>query len=745
MATADDFLQQGIAAVQAGQIADGRRYLAQAIKLDPQNEQAWIWMSGVVDTDEQRIQCLQQALAINPLNEIAIKGLRALGIPTGAPEESPQMPPGEPEEVAPAAQSGLAAPDGIPLPDPTAIARAQQEVRPILEELLDLQETRHLDMSWLPPGKVRTGSREPLLRNPLVLAIGGGLVAFVLIVVLASALIGALHNRQAARQQASSSAPRPTPTITRTPPPTRTPTPEGDPLTPEPTLDPGDAPRGDLAYGVTLTPPYILTPHPSSPHLNNAITAFYEGRYEETVDLVDQAFEAGDEAIDGYYFKGMALFYLGKNDEASEIIREGLSINGNFAPLHAARGAIFLEEDQIEQARTEYQLARELDPELDLAVLGLAQIDLLEGEYEQALAVIDEARVQRNKYNTNLLVVTGEIYLAQGRENDALAVGNLAHYIDPGSPQVMSFLARTRLSMGLAESAMFGLEAFVDQVDPFNAGAWTLLARAYQMQGRTQDALDAYNRASQLAEDTTDILIGRGLLYFEQGDYDLAYTDLDTAVERRGDHVEARYGRAISAFALEEYEQALEDLAFVRQARPDDPDIEALYIRMLIENEQYDDVIPVVGDALRLDLSPEQRGYLFEARARAYYDDRDYQAALPDIDQALAQQNTGTRHYLRALILNALGSREEAIIELEWVVFWHGIFDYPFGEDAADLLETLYQERAEDLLGTDTPTPTPSPTGTPTITPTSTTTPTGTPSPTPSPTASPGPTGTDSP
>jgi hypothetical protein len=55
------------------------------LEANPQHEDAWLWMSAVVDTDEQRIDCLTRVLAINPDNAPARKGLAHLQKATVAP------------------------------------------------------------------------------------------------------------------------------------------------------------------------------------------------------------------------------------------------------------------------------------------------------------------------------------------------------------------------------------------------------------------------------------------------------------------------------------------------------------------------------------------------------------------------------------------------------------------------------------------------------------------------------------
>ncbi|MGC8878190.1 MAG: tetratricopeptide repeat protein [Anaerolineae bacterium] len=64
-----DALQQGIYAARQGHRAEARAWLREALRRDPNSEQAWLWLSTVVETDSEYQMCLERALAINPLNE----------------------------------------------------------------------------------------------------------------------------------------------------------------------------------------------------------------------------------------------------------------------------------------------------------------------------------------------------------------------------------------------------------------------------------------------------------------------------------------------------------------------------------------------------------------------------------------------------------------------------------------------------------------------------------------------------
>jgi hypothetical protein len=73
-------LDQAIIAIKAGHKAEARRLLESVLDADERNEQAWLWMSGVVESQEERIICLENVLTVNPHNETARKGLAALDI-----------------------------------------------------------------------------------------------------------------------------------------------------------------------------------------------------------------------------------------------------------------------------------------------------------------------------------------------------------------------------------------------------------------------------------------------------------------------------------------------------------------------------------------------------------------------------------------------------------------------------------------------------------------------------------------
>jgi hypothetical protein len=77
-ASVDQLLAAGERAYGEGQRRLAHEVWREAAVVDPYNEQVWIALLKVLDTDEDRRVCLQNILVINPLNVEARHRLRVL-------------------------------------------------------------------------------------------------------------------------------------------------------------------------------------------------------------------------------------------------------------------------------------------------------------------------------------------------------------------------------------------------------------------------------------------------------------------------------------------------------------------------------------------------------------------------------------------------------------------------------------------------------------------------------------------
>lgn len=84
--------ERAIELIKQGNVAEGAKILSTVIKEEPDNDQAWLWMSACVGDRDKKIYCLQRVLQINPSSNAARKGLSALGFDAPPPAPEPLVP-----------------------------------------------------------------------------------------------------------------------------------------------------------------------------------------------------------------------------------------------------------------------------------------------------------------------------------------------------------------------------------------------------------------------------------------------------------------------------------------------------------------------------------------------------------------------------------------------------------------------------------------------------------------------------
>lgn len=71
-------IRDAVFALENGDRKTAQMNLQQALKLDPENEEAWLWAAKAADNVGERIYCYNQVLKYNPYNEVAYENLNVL-------------------------------------------------------------------------------------------------------------------------------------------------------------------------------------------------------------------------------------------------------------------------------------------------------------------------------------------------------------------------------------------------------------------------------------------------------------------------------------------------------------------------------------------------------------------------------------------------------------------------------------------------------------------------------------------
>jgi hypothetical protein len=110
MAEPDSILQLGIEAARDGNKEEARNLFRLLTRQDPDSVQAWLWLAGVAENREERQAALERVVALDPSNEMALKGLQALGVRPHANKPAPTP-----------------APVAVPSPEPPPVERAYDD------------------------------------------------------------------------------------------------------------------------------------------------------------------------------------------------------------------------------------------------------------------------------------------------------------------------------------------------------------------------------------------------------------------------------------------------------------------------------------------------------------------------------------------------------------------------------------------------------------------------------------------
>jgi hypothetical protein len=83
-----------------GQDAEARRLLVQILEIEPNNEQAWLWLGRILPDLAQRRYCLERVLKLSPENAQAHEALEVLSVLEAlSTDENPERQPVRPADT----------------------------------------------------------------------------------------------------------------------------------------------------------------------------------------------------------------------------------------------------------------------------------------------------------------------------------------------------------------------------------------------------------------------------------------------------------------------------------------------------------------------------------------------------------------------------------------------------------------------------------------------------------------------
>lgn len=482
-------LNEAIEALRTNDPGRARDLLTLLLNTDPNNATYWVWLSAAVETQKERIYCLQTALQLDPENAAAKRGLVMFGaIP---PDDS----------IKP-----------FPLNHPR-----------LWEEKLIIEDAKP---------KKQGGMRKPLLR--LGLAIGIGLVAIGL--VYTAFLMP--HSPLAAMIHTPTRRPSRTPTLTATSTPVfRTKTPTF--VAPTPLW---------MLLDATYTPTalYVATQHAvtSRDAFDAGMHYFQQGDYQNTISLMEQILDMEPEAADAYYYIGESYRIMGNHQKALEAYQEAIDINPGFGAGYLGRALAKQDLGQDDDVLDDLARAIEMDPNFDLPYVYRGVYRLERGDPDTALGDLITARTL-NPTSALVYMYLAQVQLALSQNDEALESALKANEIDTTLLEAYLVLGQAYQATGQVDKAMGALQTYT-LYQPDNVEAMTLLGAAYNAREEYEAAVDILSRVIALDKNNVEANYQRGMAYLNLGNGDQAVHDFKVATGYDPTYFDVAVGLALA-------------------------------------------------------------------------------------------------------------------------------------------------------------------------------------------------------
>jgi len=229
---------------------------------------------------------------------------------------------------------------------------------------------------------------------------------------------------------------------------------------------------------------------------------FEEGRIDDAIERFQRAVAADPNYAPG--FTGLSLAYWRKFrvdkdesqlDRSLQYARNALQLDPQLAAAHTALGLAAVEAGKLDEAETEFELARQLDP-LDPSVhRGLAELHLARKEMPEAEAAIDKA-IELAPDDWEMRQQRGRLYYRRGMYKEAAEAFRAGAALAPDNPVVYRNLGAALHMMGDYPGAAASFQKSLQiKPDPLLYGN---LGTLYFFQGLYAQAAGAFERSVEL-------------------------------------------------------------------------------------------------------------------------------------------------------------------------------------------------------------------------------------------------------
>jgi tetratricopeptide (TPR) repeat protein len=251
--------------------------------------------------------------------------------------------------------------------------------------------------------------------------------------------------------------------------------------------------------------PLLQGSHADAETLGLASTAYEKtGDTPRAVATLRQAILLEPKNIDLYLDFANLAFAHQSFQVGVEILSDGLGLQPDAAPLHVARGVLYVQMADYDKAEADFAKASALDPNQALSDAAQGLTAVQENDLDRALATID-AKLAKKPDDAYLLYLRADILSQQGPEpgtpdfTSALASAEKAVALRPSLAPAHGVLAKLQLQAGRAREAADQCRRAL-AIDPNDQTALYRLIQALRKSGDTANIPELLQRLAAVRE-----------------------------------------------------------------------------------------------------------------------------------------------------------------------------------------------------------------------------------------------------
>ena len=367
---------------------------------------------------------------------------------------------------------------------------------------------------------------------------------------------------------------------------------------------------------------------------------------------------------------------------------------------HLQAGAEFLQRKALDDAKQAFEKALEAEPDMAMAMLGLAEVALAQGNRASARTWMGNA-VRAAPEDPRILLAQARLLIMDKNYAEAERVLKKITQVEPNFLEAYTHLGDLYLNVTRDAGKAAEMYRKAVELDPNHASAHYALGMALTRMGKEQQAVSEFEKAARLMPKNVLPLIALGEHYYRKNDLDKSLQYFNKALEVSPGNPTLHLLRGLVhekkkdlAAMVADLEQAVKGnpeltaawirLGMVYQAKGEKEKARNAYLHVIERDEKnwvaFNNLAWMAaesGEDLDRALRWADKARLLQPQSHAVYDTlgwvyrarKEYPKAIVSLERALKlQPNAVDSHYHLGVTLVDAGRKEEARRHLKKVI-----------------------------------------------------------------------------